>query len=76
MKPLSASVKSTVSSERQAAQVIAVRGLDYGAGRLLFDAVDPAIIPSYAGSVGAKTSITPLISRTSNFGSGGGAVGS
>src|SRR5262249_45250444 len=29
----------------------------------------------YAGSVGAKTSITPLISRTWNFGSGGGATG-
>ena len=29
----------------------------------------------YAGSVGAKTSITPLISRTWNFGNGGGATG-
>jgi hypothetical protein len=26
--------------------------------------------------VGAKTSITPLISRTWNFGNGGGAIGS
>ena len=31
---------------------------------------------AYAGSVGAKTSITPLISRTWNFGRGGGAIGS
>jgi len=30
----------------------------------------------YAGFVGAKTSITPLISRTWNFGNGGGAIGS
>jgi hypothetical protein len=30
---------------------------------------------AYAGFVGAKTSITPLISRTWNFGNGGGAIG-
>jgi hypothetical protein len=31
---------------------------------------------AYADFVGAKTSITPLVSRTWNFGSGGGATGS
>ena len=62
--------------ERQVAQVVAVCGLDDGGGRLLIHAADIATIPHYAGSVGAKTSITPLISRTSNFGSGAGAVGS
>jgi hypothetical protein len=31
---------------------------------------------AYAGFVGAKTSITPLISRTWNFGNGAGAIGS
>jgi hypothetical protein len=32
-------------------------------------------VGAYADFVGAKTSITPLISRTWNFGSGGGATG-
>ncbi|MDT7791179.1 MAG: hypothetical protein QOD59_615, partial [Mycobacterium sp.] len=34
------------------------------------------VLGAYADFVGAKTSITPLISRTWNFGSGGGATGS
>ena len=76
MKPRSASSKSRGVVERQVVEMSAVRGLDDGGGRLLVHAADIAINPGYAGSVGAKTSITPLISRTSNFGSGAGAVGS
>ena len=60
----------------QVAQVVAVCGLDDGSRRLLIHAFDPATIGDYAGSVGAKTSIWPSFSRTSNFGNGGGAVGS
>ena len=62
--------------ERQRGEVLAVGGLDDGGGRLLVHAADSAIKWRYAGAVGAKTSITPLFSRTSNFGSGAGAVGS